>query len=129
MCQYYQTEDNWLYMLGKSAAAAGMGWLCNFITLGLNKSVTFSTYELKKKVFKRDGQSCVIVPYLDCLDCVNWGCKVLERRGSQKRDSWKEEGVLGKIQGGKREGEVKAEREGITGSGRWRLRLKNKAGK
>lgn len=48
-----------------AAAAAGMGWLYIFITPGLNKSVTFSIYELKKEIFKRDDRSCLMLLYLE----------------------------------------------------------------
>jgi len=42
-----------------------------------------------------EGQSCVVLPYLDDLDWENWECRVLERRDdAQKRDSQKEEVVL-----------------------------------
>lgn len=50
-----------------------------------------------------------MLPYLDCLNCENWECMVLERGGAwQKRDSQTEEVVLeniGEKEGGRREGE------------------------
>lgn len=103
-------------MFGKTAAAAGMGWLWNFITPGLNKSVVFSTCG-KITVFKRDGQSCVILPYLDCLDCVNWGCKVLEERFPKGRRG----------PGQNTRGEERGRSEGRDGRNSRKWKVKNKA--
>lgn len=52
VCEYHQAEENWLCVFGKTAAAAGMGWLWNFITPGLNKSVVFSTCGLKNNYLR-----------------------------------------------------------------------------
>lgn len=84
-----------------------MCWLYIFIIPGPKKSHILNIW-IKKKINLRngDGQSCVMLPDLDCLDCENWKCKVLERGGaSQKRDSQKGEVVLGKILGERRKGE------------------------
>lgn len=83
-----------------SCSYSWYGLAAHFYIPGLNRSATFSAYELKKKKFKRDGQSCVMLPYLDCHDCENWECKILKRGAtSQKRLPKGRSGLVENIRG------------------------------